>query len=87
MARFVIQGGRALSGRYRPSGNKNAALPMMAASLLTDEPVILHNVPNIADVRVMLDLLAGVGVEVAWHDHSLRLVARRIRTRRFRPDM
>jgi len=83
MARFIIRGGRPLTGRYRPSGNKNAALPMLAASLLTDEPVTLRNVPDILDVRVMLDLLESVGVEIERRMDVVRLRARRLRRRRF----
>jgi UDP-N-acetylglucosamine 1-carboxyvinyltransferase len=51
---FVIEGGAPLSGRIRPEGNKNAALPLLAASLLTSEPVELDNVPRIRDVDAML---------------------------------
>ncbi|MCF7837593.1 MAG: UDP-N-acetylglucosamine 1-carboxyvinyltransferase [Candidatus Marinimicrobia bacterium] len=64
MARFRIEGGHPLRGRVRPAGNKNAALPMLAACLLTTEPVILDNVPDILDVRIMLELLAALGVEI-----------------------
>jgi len=83
--RFIIRGGRPIGGRYRPMGNKNAALPMLAASLLTDEPMVLHNVPDILDVRVMLELLSSVGVDVSFQDHTARLCAARVR-RRFFPD-
>ncbi|MDH3227520.1 MAG: UDP-N-acetylglucosamine 1-carboxyvinyltransferase, partial [Thermoleophilia bacterium] len=62
--RFVIEGGHALSGTIVPAGNKNAALPVLAASLLTDEEVVLENVPDIVDVRVMLALLEHLGVSV-----------------------
>lgn len=68
-------------------GNKNAALPMIAASLLTDEPVVLHNVPDILDVRVMLDLLSSVGVDIASSAHTVRLSARAVRRRRFPPEL
>jgi UDP-N-acetylglucosamine 1-carboxyvinyltransferase len=64
MERFVIQGGIPLNGTIVPSGNKNAALPILAATLLTDEPVTLHNLPNIGDVQTMLSLLADLGAEV-----------------------
>ncbi|MCB9727607.1 MAG: UDP-N-acetylglucosamine 1-carboxyvinyltransferase [Deltaproteobacteria bacterium] len=64
MERFVIEGGKALEGTVRPSGSKNEALPVLAACLLTNEPVILKNVPDIADVRVMLEVLATLGTEV-----------------------
>jgi UDP-N-acetylglucosamine 1-carboxyvinyltransferase len=61
---FVIEGGRPLNGTIRAAGNKNAALPIVAACLLTDEPVLLTNVPAIRDVETMLELVAGLGVEV-----------------------
>src|ERR687888_2070084 len=61
---FVIEGGRPLNGTIRAAGNKNAALPIVAACLLTDEPVLLRNVPTIRDVETMLELVADLGVEV-----------------------
>jgi UDP-N-acetylglucosamine 1-carboxyvinyltransferase len=64
MESFVIEGGRRLDGHVRVSGNKNAALPIIAAALLTDEPVTLTNVPAIRDVETMLELVADLGVEV-----------------------
>jgi UDP-N-acetylglucosamine 1-carboxyvinyltransferase len=64
MESFVIEGGRPLNGTVRASGNKNAALPIIAASLLTDEPVTLTNVPAIRDVETMLELVADLGVDV-----------------------
>jgi UDP-N-acetylglucosamine 1-carboxyvinyltransferase len=63
---FVIEGGRPLQGRIRASGNKNGALPILAACLLTAEPVLLHNVPRIVDVETMLELLNDVGAEADW---------------------
>lgn len=62
--RFVVEGGRRLEGSIRPGGNKNAALPILAACLLTDEAVVLRNLPDIEDVRVMLQILEGLGVSV-----------------------
>ncbi|MDQ3669352.1 MAG: UDP-N-acetylglucosamine 1-carboxyvinyltransferase [Actinomycetota bacterium] len=61
---FVIEGGRPLNGSVRAAGNKNAALPIIAACLLTDEPVTLTNVPAILDVETMLELAADLGVEI-----------------------
>jgi UDP-N-acetylglucosamine 1-carboxyvinyltransferase len=63
---FVIEGGRPLSGRVRASGNKNGALPILAACLLTEEPVLLENVPRIRDVDTMLGLLAHLGADAEW---------------------
>ncbi len=69
MERFVIEGGIPLTGTVVPSGNKNAALPILAATLLTDKPVTVHNLPNIGDVRTMLELLEGLGVSVWRHNN------------------
>ena len=62
----MIEGGHRLSGTLKASGNKNGALPILAATLLTTEPVTLSNVPRIRDVQTMLDLLDDLGAEVAW---------------------
>jgi UDP-N-acetylglucosamine 1-carboxyvinyltransferase len=66
MESFVIEGGQPLSGRVRAAGNKNGALPILAACILTSEPVTLCNVPRIADVETMLELLTDIGVEAEW---------------------
>src|SRR5262249_32522549 len=63
---FVIEGGRPLSGRVRAAGNKNGALPILAACLLTDEPVTVTNLPRIRDVETMIELMQGLGAEAAW---------------------
>src|SRR3954454_6886800 len=74
--KFVIEGGRPLSGTIVPAGNKNAALPLLACSLLTGEEVVLHNVPIIRDVMAMLELLADLGVRVEHRgDGTLALQA------------
>src|SRR5215217_649268 len=76
MEKLVIEGGVPLSGTVVPAGNKNAALPILAASLLTDEEVVIENVPRIRDVEAMLALLEDLGVSVMWHgDHELVLRA------------
>ena len=64
MSKFVIEGGVPLSGTIVPAGNKNAALPLLASALLTDQPVTLHNVPRIRDTEAMIDLLIDLGVKV-----------------------
>ena len=58
---FVIEGGVPLSGTVRPAGNKNAALPMLAACLLTPDPVTIDNMPRIRDVEAMLALMSDIG--------------------------
>ncbi len=81
MEQFVIEGGYPLNGEVRPSGNKNAALPLLAACLLTDEPLTLHNVPRIGDIETQLELLADLGVDIAWQDaHTVTLQARTLRS-------
>jgi UDP-N-acetylglucosamine 1-carboxyvinyltransferase len=77
MEKFVIQGGVPLSGELTVAGNKNAALPILAACLLTEEEVLLHRVPRIRDTEAQIALLEQLGVEVAWvADNSVRLCAR-----------
>lgn len=66
MASFLVEGGRPLSGRIRPAGNKNAALPCLAATMLADEPVTLENVPRIRDVLTFLEIVSSLGAEVRW---------------------
>ena len=66
MEKFVIEGGVPLSGTVVPAGNKNGALPILAATLLTDQDVTLRNVPRISDVDAMLALLASLGASVSW---------------------
>lgn len=80
MDRFKIIGGRPLSGTVRPAGNKNSALPMLAATLLGDSPSILSNVPDIGDVRTMLSLLEALGAEVErGSDGTVRVDPSRVR--------
>jgi UDP-N-acetylglucosamine 1-carboxyvinyltransferase len=76
MEKFVIQGGVPLSGEITAAGNKNAALPTLAACLLTEEELLLDNVPRIRDTEAQLTLLERLGVEVSWTaDNSVRLCA------------
>ncbi len=88
MARFRIEGGYPLNGVVHPSGNKNAALPALAAALLTDEPVVLHNVPHIGDVHTMLQLLQAQGVQVdTIGPNSVRLQARDVHSTELDPHL
>lgn len=85
---FVIEGNHPLRGEVTVSGNKNAALKMLPACLLTDEPVTLTNVPDIADVRVTLELLRRLGCQVdELGDHRVRVHAREIATHELDPEM
>lgn len=87
MARFIIHGNKRLSGTFQPAGNKNAVLPMLAACLLTDEDIILQNIPLIDDVLTMLDILSDLGVAVDIHGHRVRLKAAGVRKRRLNREL
>src|SRR4051794_18878898 len=76
MEKFVIDGGTALTGTITPAGNKNGALPILAASVLTEDEVVVRNVPKIQDVAAMLSILGGIGVRIRWlSDHEVALCA------------
>lgn len=73
MSKYIIEGGNKLKGKVKISGNKNAILPCLAACLLTNEEVILRNVPQILDVEIFLQIFQRLGVEVESGDHLLRI--------------
>src|SRR6478672_5615562 len=76
MEKFVIDGGLPLSGTVVPAGNKNAALPCLAASALTADEVVVRNVPRIRDVQAMIDLLENLGATVEWRgEHEVAICA------------
>lgn len=80
MPKFVVQGGQRLKGSIRPAGNKNAALPMLAATLLSEEEVVLENVPDIKDVRTLINLMKMLGAEVEWEESNVvRVHAKELR--------
>ena len=88
MDKFIIEGGTPLNGEVVPAGNKNAALPLLAACLLTEEPVILRNVPRIKDVSVMRHLIESLGAQVEELDTtSWRITARDLRPADLDPDL
>lgn len=88
MESFIIEGGHRLTGEVVPSGNKNAALPMLSACLLTDEPIVLHNVPQIGDVKTMFKLIDSLGVDLEdLGGNSWRIHARDIRVQKLNPDL
>jgi UDP-N-acetylglucosamine 1-carboxyvinyltransferase len=88
VAEFLIEGRARTKGRVRPSGNKNAAFPAIAAALLTAAPVTLRNLPDIDDVRTMLAVVEGLGVEVTRHDrHAATLRAGSLRSTRPDPEL
>ncbi len=88
MEKFIIEGGVPLNGEVTPAGNKNAALPLLAATLLTNEPVILRNIPQIDDTRVMRELIESLGAQVEELDAtSWRIVARDVQPAELTPDL
>ena len=88
MSTFIVEGGRTLSGRIRPAGNKNAALPCLAAVLLTEEPVTLENVPRIRDVLTLIEILESLGCSSEWTgDNTVRLDASGVTVGRVDRDM
>ncbi len=79
MEKLVIEGGHPLNGLVIPSGNKNGALALLAATLLTDQKVVLKNVPRIKDVETMLAIMADIGVDVEWSgDHEVTVQAKNL---------
>lgn len=88
MDEFVIEGGVPLKGEVTPSGNKNAALPLLAACLLSEEPVTLHNVPQIRDVLAMRKLIESLGSVVEELDaHTWRITTRELVASHLDPDL
>jgi UDP-N-acetylglucosamine 1-carboxyvinyltransferase len=88
MEKLLIEGGHPISGAFVPSGNKNAALPLLAACLLTDEPVTLRNMPNIGDIHTMTEILADIGADIEQLDsHSWRIHAADVRTNELSPEL
>lgn len=88
MEKFIIEGQHPLVGEVIPSGNKNAALPLLAACTLTDKPVILRNIPNIRDVNTMRFLLESLGVEIEMVDeHTWQIQAKHIYPGELDPDL
>jgi len=79
---YVVEGGRTLHGTIRPSGNKNAALPIVAAALISENPVRLDNVPHIRDIETLMELIRSVGAKIEWTgDNSLLIEARELTAR------
>jgi UDP-N-acetylglucosamine 1-carboxyvinyltransferase len=88
MEKFVIEGGVPLNGEVTPAGNKNAALPLLAACLLTDQPIILRNVPQIKDVSIMRELIESLGAQVEDLDSTAwRITARDLQPANLNPDL
>lgn len=86
--RFLVEGGHRLSGTIRPTGNKNAALPIVAAALLTDQPVRLENVPRIRDIETLVSLVRSVGASCEWTGPNvLEIHARQVHSARLDPEL
>ncbi len=86
--RYLVRGGRPLRGSIRPAGNKNAALPILASTLLADGPMELDNIPRIRDVETMLALLADLGASVEWVGPNLiRIDGRPVRPKPLDPKL
>lgn len=86
--RFLVRGGKPLAGTVRPAGNKNAALPIIAATLLADGPVELGNIPRIRDVEAMLSLIEHLGATIEWTGpNKVRVDARNAQSRPLDPDL
>jgi UDP-N-acetylglucosamine 1-carboxyvinyltransferase len=85
---FIVEGGRPLSGAIRPTGNKNAALPIVCAALLSDEPVTLHNVPRIRDIESLLGLVRAAGATAEWTaPNTLVIHAKEVRGDTLDPEL
>ncbi len=88
MDEFVIEGGVPLHGEVTPAGNKNAALPLLAACLLTEEPVVLHNVPQIRDVQAMRKLVESLGAVIEEREaNTWRITTKNLNISQVDPDL
>ena len=85
---FIVQGGYPLSGTVQPAGNKNGALPIICAALLSDELVTLENVPRIRDVETLVELVRTLGVRADWTSRNeLEIHAREVRSSELDPQL
>ncbi len=85
---FIVEGGQRLQGTIRPAGNKNAALPIVAAALLTDQPVHLRNVPRIRDIETLVELVRTTGARCEWTGpNDLTIEARELRAAELDPQL
>ena len=85
---YIVEGGHRLSGTIEPAGNKNAALPIIAAALLTEHPVTLENVPRIRDTETLVELIRSVGASAEWRGRNrLAIHAKNIRAADLDPEL
>ncbi len=87
MSKFIIQGGKPLEGVVSTSGSKNAALPLLAATLLTSQKCILRNIPDVADVRLMLEILGKIGAKYSFEKNIVKIQTREIKSTRVEPEL
>lgn len=87
MSKFVINGGKKLKGKVKVGGSKNAALPILAATLLTDQSCVIRNVPDIADTHTMLKILESLGSKVTFKNHVVRIQTRAISRKKPASDL
>lgn len=87
MAQYIIEGGKKLSGTVRVSGNKNSVLPVLAASILTEDKVTIKNVPNILDVEIFLKILKELGTTVERSGDQVKLKTKKISTTKLSPEL
>ena len=86
--RYIVEGGHRLSGEIEPAGNKNAALPIVAAALLTDQKVTLTNVPRIRDVEALVELVRTLGAHAEWTAlNTLEIEAKKVRPAALDPEL
>ena len=85
---YIVEGGQRLSGTIEPSGNKNSALPIIAAALLTEHPVTLDNVPRIRDTETLVELVRSVGASAEWKTRNTLVIhAKEIRAADLDPEL
>lgn len=87
MSKFIINGGKPLSGTVQVSGSKNAALPLLAATLLTDQECTLSNIPDVADVRLMLEILEKIGAEYSFSQNKVKIQTQKIKSTQVPEDL
>lgn len=87
MPKYIIHGGKPLAGTVRVSGSKNAALPLLAATLLTSEECVLSNVPDVADVRLMLQILKSLGAAYSFESSTVKIRTAKIKTSKISAEL
>jgi len=80
MPKFIIKGGKPLRGTVKVSGSKNAALPLLAATLLTDKPCVLKNVPDISDIHLLLEIMQSIGTEFEYANGTLNIQTKKLKS-------